>query len=78
MDGDVVNIEETGGGDTAEMQIASVSGGETESILAVLTSIFLIVATIIVALKLYLSYGFLKDPVILKDEESKIEKRIKG
>lgn len=73
MEEDGVPVENEAG-DTAEMQITAVSSGEIESILTVLTSIFLILATGIIALKLHITYGFFKDPNTLKKEEAKLYK----
>lgn len=66
-------MEDMGSGDTAEMQITTMSGTETESTLVILTSVFLIVAIGLLAIKLHVSYGFFKDPASLKTEESEIQ-----
>jgi hypothetical protein len=77
MDEEFVDLDEVGVGDTAEMQITTVSGTETESTLVILTSIFLMVAIALIAIKLYTSYGFFKDPSALKSEENEIQQLYK-
>jgi preprotein translocase subunit SecG len=57
------------GGATAEMQITTVSGGETESILVVLTSIFMCIAIGMLLLKLHLTYDFFKEKADLEKEQ---------
>lgn len=74
MEEEFAELEEAGG-DTAEMQVAAVGGGETESILVVLTSIFLLIAIALIMIKLYSSYGFFKSEDDLRQEEVRIEKK---
>lgn len=76
MDNEYVDLEEAAG-DTAEMQITTVSAGETESILVVLTSIFLFIAISMLALKLYWNYDLWKDPGDLKNKENAIKTSVK-
>lgn len=72
MEDEMMDLEEASG-DTAEMQIATVAGGETESILVVLTSLFLLIAVSLISLKLYNQFGLFKDSATVKSEEKKLQ-----
>jgi hypothetical protein len=59
MDEEMKEVDEQG--DTAAVPITTASGGEMESVLIVLTSIFLVLAVLLVMAQLYSVYGLGKD-----------------
>jgi hypothetical protein len=63
---------------TAEMPMTAVSGAETESILVVLTSVFLLLATAMVLFLLHSVYGLGKDKGTLDKEIRAIESTAKS
>jgi hypothetical protein len=55
MEEEIKDLQEQG--ETAELPITTSSGGEMESILVLLTSVFLILAVLLIGTQLYTIYG---------------------
>lgn len=72
---DIVEIEDTQG-ETAEVSV-SAPAAEIEGILIFLTSIFLLIAIILTSAHLYSAYGLGKSEGQIREEQKKMEERIR-